>query len=279
MRLLTLAFALAFTQSHQSTAFEEMAQTERAFAQRAQEVSVHQAFIEFFADDAVSFQSGQPASAQAQMRQRPIQRRDPNVLFWWEPRYGDIAASGDLGWLTGPVRTGRRDVPGKVRHGNYASIWKRQPDGRFKVVIDIGTDPPGEVPFAAGLTRMPPAIRYTGDEIAPLARASLLAADRRFNIAARVSLAGAYANAAAAAIRIHRSGRLPVEGREAALTWVKSQPGITAESLYAETAASADLGYTWGSQDSGHYVRVWARDASGTWLVALDLSAPKPVAP
>lgn len=120
-----------------------MAAAERAFARRAQDVSVTQAFIEFFADDAVGFESGAAASAQAELRKRPVTPRDAQRLFWWEPRYGDVAASGDLGWLTGPVRMGRTDAPPeKVRHGNYASVRKRQPDGRFKVVIDIGLDPP-----------------------------------------------------------------------------------------------------------------------------------------
>jgi ketosteroid isomerase-like protein len=144
MRLIPLLLLLALPAASHPPAFEEMAAAERAFAQRAQEVSVQQAFIEFFADDAVSFQSGTPASAQAEMRKRPVQPRDPNVLFRWEPRYGDVAASGELGWLTGPVRSGRRDAADeKVRHGNYASIWKRQRDGRFKVIIDLGSDPPG----------------------------------------------------------------------------------------------------------------------------------------
>lgn len=258
-----------------------MADAERAFARLAQEVSVHQAFMEYFADDAVGFDSGQPASAQAAMRKRPVQPRDPNVLFWWEPRYGDIAASGDLGWLTGPARFGRKDAdPAKVRHGNYASIWKRQPDGRFTVIIDIGSDPPGEVPFAPGLIRMPLENRYTGGEIAPLARASLLVADRALNAAARTSAGAAFAKAAAPGIRVHRNGRLPVEGREAAVAWIATQPARTsAESLFVETAASSDLGYTWGSYDGGHYVRVWVRDSSGLWLVALDLEAPKPARP
>jgi ketosteroid isomerase-like protein len=275
MRFITIVLALTSAALAHPPAFEEMAEAERAFARRAQEVSVHQAFMEYFADDAVGFDSGQPASAQADMRKRPVQPRDPNLLFSWEPRYGDIAASGELGWLTGPARFGRKDDPAKVRHGNYASIWKRQADGRFKVVIDIGSDPPGEVPFAPGLTRMPLANRYEGHEIAPLARASLVAADRRLNAAARTSLSDAFAKAAAPAIRIHRNGRLPVEGREAALAWLATQPARTsAESLFAETAASGDLGYTWGSYEGGHYVRVWVRDAPGGWLVALDLDAP-----
>jgi len=270
---------LALTVPPDPAPFEEMANAERAFAQRAQEVSVHQAFMEFFADDVVGFQSGKPASWQADMRKRPVQRRDPNQLFWWEPRYGDIAASGELGWLTGPAKFGKKDDPSNIKHGNYASIWKRQPDGHFKVIIDIGTDPPGEVPFAPGLTRMPFPARYTGQEIAPLTRVSMQAADRAFNAAARASVAGAYQASAAPAIRVHRNGRLPVEGRDTVLAWAGTQPPITAESLYAETAASGDLGYTWGSYEKGHYVRVWVRDSEGAWHVALDLDAPKPPAP
>lgn len=297
---LTLAFALhqtaLFTIAARSrpnvpAALEEMAEAERAFARRAQEVSVLQAFIEYFADDAVGFQTGEPASAQVEMRKRPIEPRDPNVLFWWEPRLGDVSASGDLGWLTGPARFGRKDAEdGKVRHGNYASIWKRHPDGRFKVMIDIGTDPPGEVPFAPGLTRAAFERRYTGSEIGPLARASLARADRALNHEARTSLADAFAKAAAPAVRLHRNGRLPLEGRDAAVAWLRSQPALAAaESLYAETANSADLGYTWGSYQtaggsdgkprSGHYARVWVRDATATWRLVLDLDAPRPSRP
>jgi ketosteroid isomerase-like protein len=279
MRRITATLAVVLMSPAHPPAFEEMADAERAFAQRAQEVSVQQAFIEHFADDAVGFQSGKPASAQEELRSRPVRPRDPNQLFWWEPRYGDISASGDLGWLTGPVRMGRKDDPaGKIRHGNYASIWKRQPDGRFKVIIDLGAEPPGEVPFAPGLTRMPLESRYAGTEIAPLARASLLAADRSLNSVARTSVAQAFSAAAAPAIRVHRDGRMPLEGREAALKWFADRPPFAAESMYAETAASRDLGYTWGSSDAGHYVRVWVRDAAGRWLVALDLEAPRPPA-
>ena len=280
MRILILAFAFGLAAPQHPPAFDEMADTERAFARRAQEVSVRQAFIEFFADEAVAFQSGQPASAQSEMKKRPLDARDPNLLFIWEPRYGDIAASGELGWLTGPVRSGRKDEPGKIRHGNYASIWKRQADGRFKVMIDLGTDPPSEVPFAPGLTRMPFENRYAGSEIGPLAESSLLSADRELNAAGRTSMADAYARFAAPAIRIHRSGHLPFEGRDAAIAWLKTQPPRReAESLHAEAAKSADLGYTWGSYENGHYARVWVRDATAAWRLALDLDAPKPARP
>ena len=258
-------------------ALVEMADAERAFVQRAQEVGAKQAFLDYFADSAVGFDTGRPAPAKDAIRSYPDPPKDVKVLFWWEPRYGDIAASGELGWLTGPVRSAREDRNnGAVRHGNYASIWKRQPDGTFKVVMDVGVDPTAEVPFPEGFTRAPFENRYNGQDIAPLAQASLLAADRSLNSAARNSLADAYAAALAPAARLHRNGRLPVQGREDALEWLKTQePLIGGESLYAESARSADLGYTWGAYEGGHYVRVWVRNASGAWKVALDVTQPK----
>ncbi len=64
----------------------------------------------------------------------------PGVSLTWDPIRADIARSGDLGWTTGsfvsvsPAEDGseRRDT------GTYVSIWRRQADGTWKVVMDLG---------------------------------------------------------------------------------------------------------------------------------------------
>ncbi len=62
----------------------------------------------------------------------------------WAPVYGDISRAGDLGWDTGPlVFQGKNGAPD--RHGMFFSIWKRQADGQFKVVLDVGSDTPAAV--------------------------------------------------------------------------------------------------------------------------------------
>jgi hypothetical protein len=67
-----------------------------------------------------------------------------------------------------------------------------------------------------------------------------------------------------------------MQGRDEAVQWLQTQtPMKGGESLYAEAAKSADLGYTWGSYEGGHYVRVWVRESSGAWKVALDVTQPK----
>src|SRR5437867_1598722 len=129
-----------------ASALDEMVRTEQRFAARAFVVGWKQAFLEFFADNAVGFDGEQTAPAKDLFRKQPDPPKDRRLI--WEPRYGDIAASGDLGYLTGPVR---RIIPGQNNgqpfHSLYASVWKRQADGSFKVVMDMGVPTPGPVGF------------------------------------------------------------------------------------------------------------------------------------
>lgn len=65
---------------------------------------------------------------------------DPNSKLEWEPLRADIAASGDLGWTTGHYTstTTLEDGTTQVGQGRYVTIWRKQPDGSWKVVMDLG---------------------------------------------------------------------------------------------------------------------------------------------
>jgi hypothetical protein len=53
----------------------------------------------------------------------------------WTPESGSVAASGDLGFTFGPAWP--RSAPGPVPGGGrYFTVWKRQPDGRWRYVVD-----------------------------------------------------------------------------------------------------------------------------------------------
>jgi len=62
----------------------------------------------------------------------------------WAPVGADISASGDLGYTWGTYEFRSQDKEGKpaVEHGKYASIWKRQKDGNWKVALDMGNASP-----------------------------------------------------------------------------------------------------------------------------------------
>jgi ketosteroid isomerase-like protein len=264
-------------------ALTQMVEAERAFAARALVVGWKAAFLEHFADDAVGFANGQAALAKDQIRENP----DPpaGLELRWEPRFGDVAASGELGYLTGPVRN---ILPtrnnGRPRHSVYASVWKRQRDGAFKVILDVGIDTPSAAPFPAGFTRAAVANRFTGDydDTTP----PLGAADGVLNSALRSSPARAYRGRLAATARLHRPNVLPIVGEQNISRWLASQPSLAAsDTRYTEAARSGDLGYSWGTYavarrgrtaaQQGFYVRVWVRERSGQWKVAMDVLQPQ----
>jgi ketosteroid isomerase-like protein len=256
-------------------------EAERAFAQAATEKGIRDSFLEYFADDAIAFNPA-PVSATARLRSRPA-RPFSDYELRWEPRAGDIAASGELGWLTGPSTfVDHTDPNAKPQHGNYLSIWRRQGSGPWRVFIDVGSDPPQAVSFAPGFTRFPLGRRYAGG--APnAASAGLLEADNALNAQiAAVGSAEAYKSVTTGASRLHRSGFMPSIGSAAIAAWLKVHAAaMTASSGAADSARSGDLGYSYGTYQvsaptaqSGACVRVWQRDGSGKWIVVADVTQP-----
>ena len=266
----------------QNAALTEMVRTEQRFAARALAAGWKQAFLEYFADSAVGFDGEQALPAKEIFRKQPDPPKDRKLI--WEPRYGDIASSGDLGYLTGPVR---RIVPeqnnGQPFHSIYASVWKRQADGSFKVVMDFGVATPGPVTFADGFTPAKRTDVYAGRSTPEAAAKSLKDTDAALTNAARAAQADAYRGHLAQDVRFHRDEVMPIVGQDAVLTWLAGQPAYAAgETRFAETSIAGDLGYTYGTYtltgekgSRGFYVRIWTRGRDGVWRVALDVLQPQ----
>jgi ketosteroid isomerase-like protein len=261
-----------------------MADAERAFAASARELGVRDAFLKFLTADAVMFLPDPVAAHEGLVNSPSVPFADEPLT--WEPRLGDIAASGELGWLTGPsamavARGSDRDP----RHTNYLSVWKRQPDGAWRVIIDVGTRTPEEPPFAPGFNRFRMSERWASTAGSPGSAVPLGDADRALNDGlAQRGLRDGYAHVLMDATRFHRGGAMPVVGREAILERVASKEERYAGSLTrVETAASGDLGFSYGSYvlsgpapESGSYLRIWHRGANGDWYLVVDLAQRRP---
>ncbi|MGH8573395.1 MAG: YybH family protein, partial [Gammaproteobacteria bacterium] len=59
--------------------------------------------------------------------------REPAPPFSWKPEVIEVAESGNLAFSSGPVY----DAEGR-QFGNFNSIWRREPDGTWRVVFDKG---------------------------------------------------------------------------------------------------------------------------------------------
>ena len=262
---------------------QELYEAERAFVRLAAEKGFRDSFHEFFADDGIAF-NPHPFRVRIALAGQPATPAPMGAD--WAPVYGDVSAAGDLGWNTGPlVYAGRDGKPD--RHGMFFSVWKRQPDGRFKVVLDVGSDTPSAV---VPLDEPPhsswrPGLGATSSVDVAAARTELLAVERGFLADSAAKGNGhAYAARLADEARVHRPGVMPVVGSAALGEWAAAQDAkFRGEPLFADVARSGELGYSWGSYErigdapeAGYYSRVWKKDAAGDWRIVMDTVSPLP---
>lgn len=264
-------------------------EAEHAFAQYSIEHGMKEAFLRFAAPDGVIFRRGPVNAIEAWTQVTPA---PAGLLTWW-PAYADVSRAGDLGYTTGPYEF--REKPSDARPagtGHYFTVWRRQPDGSWKFVLDLGIR--HAAPAAPETTlQYPPSLRKNAGTPAPIAGdagASLLAAERSLSEEAATKGAGAALLARAdAGLRLYRWNSLPFVGREAAGNALKAATGlVTWKPSKADAAASGDMGYAYGTyevrakpadekpSEQGNYARVWKREG-GAWRVVLEVT--NPVAP
>jgi len=73
----------------------------------------------------------------------PLLDREGSVSLRWSPASAVVATSGDLAYTLGTYRLERRGQDGRVQAatGDYVTVWRRDPDGRRRAVVDSGTPP------------------------------------------------------------------------------------------------------------------------------------------
>ena len=98
-------------------------------------------YMSYYAEDAIEVPNGREAiHGKANIANTMGFLNDKNNRLTWTPVDAGIAQSADLGWTSGTYEFRSVDKEGKpiVEHGKYTSIWKKQPDGNWKVVLDMG---------------------------------------------------------------------------------------------------------------------------------------------
>jgi uncharacterized protein (TIGR02246 family) len=115
---------------------EQVRRTEQAFAKTMADRD-HAAFTSFLASDALFVAPTRVLRGSKEVAAGWKRFFDgPQAPFSWEPDQVQVLDSGTLALSSGPVR----DPSGK-RVGTFNSIWRREPDGKWKIVIDHGCPP------------------------------------------------------------------------------------------------------------------------------------------
>jgi ketosteroid isomerase-like protein len=281
MCLAVFASATRAQQASRVKQLDELADAERAFAAFTFKEGFRDGFIKFFADDGIGF-GPHPERTREKLMKAPPPTGPRKVVFNWAPMFGDISDAGDLGYTTGPVLyTDVTENPRPPRHGMYFSVWQKQQDGTWKVVVDMGVSPPNAV--ARIDTKFTAASAVGRRTTKPTAGDDYRQLDRNLSDSiAKTSPAAAYGTVLDKQFRVHRNGLMPITDRKdlaAALAQTRF------ELIDGKVASSGDLAFTYGKYetindpkgaDSGYYVHVWRRDASSKWRLVADVQNPLP---
>lgn len=130
---LVLLAAVCLTAQTNASRAGQVRQAEMAFAKTMADRD-HAAFTTFLADEAIFVSAKRTLRGAKEVAAGwKTFFTGPEAPFSWEPDAVEVLDSGTLALSSGPVRD-----PAGRRIGTFNSIWRREADGKWRVVIDHG---------------------------------------------------------------------------------------------------------------------------------------------
>ena len=134
------AYILFFSCNTKNTAIESvdyktlLLDTDRSFSKLSEQKGTKFALIQFIDNKGILLRPASTPIIGGQAINYISQLYDSTFTMTWEPKGGDVAKSGDLGFTYGlySVKPIEKDT---IYYGTYVSIWKRQADGKWKFVL------------------------------------------------------------------------------------------------------------------------------------------------
>jgi ketosteroid isomerase-like protein len=254
---------------------QEVISAERNFAKMSREKSTRAAFLDNLAADAVLFAQGQPVNGQ-ELWQR---RKENNSLLDWWPVFADISIASDLGYTTGPFKFfNSREEKNPTATGYYSTIWKKQPDGAWKVVTDIGIGLQDPAVFQEAVSIS--TIKGTTAE-AGTAKSEIELMENSYHEILKNKFASVDQSYLAKEFRVHRNLVTPITMAGDLQRLNESGKIFLFERTNIGMSGSGDLAYTLGkvkissektpdTLQQANYMRVW-KNIDGKWMIILDV--------
>ncbi len=280
-------------QTEREKALASLVEAERAFSRTSDEKGIPAAFLAWLAPDAIVYR---PMPVEGRPVYEKMDPANPAHLIW-EPEVAEIAASGEMGYTSGPYRLSPRRGDEPTRFGRYVSVWKKQPDGAWRVFLDIGVQhdkPASASPITTVATPRVPA------DVAALSPEALRDEERAVGhregqFESRVGGHGyrkALAEFAAEDVRVYRPGRFPSVGKDRIKDLIPPSAGTVNPGskqrqgrFQALVAWSGDVACTYGTSEYAKtspdvetvsFLKIWRKDRSGVWKICLDIEIPVP---
>ncbi|HEY2376915.1 MAG TPA: DUF4440 domain-containing protein [Gemmatimonadaceae bacterium] len=135
---------LALPRGRRADAVSQVREADSAFALAADLQGTGIAFASFVAPQGVVFSGSEIVIGTDAVRALYDEQQRAGGTLNWRPVYADAVESGDLGWTVGEYVFTGRGANGSVvqRFGKYLTIWKKQPGGEWRFVVDGGNQSP-----------------------------------------------------------------------------------------------------------------------------------------
>ena len=289
--LFTLASVSFAQEPKQKTPLQQMVLTEQSFSKTAEVKNTRDAFMEFIADDGLLFRPG-AVNGKKWMNEHPAPPPPDGKrpLLAWQPAFAGMAAAGDLGFTTGPWEA-KGDIKDAkpVGYGHFVTLWKKQSDGNWRFVVDLGIQHPDSGgPLTIWDVKDTDSSKNFKTVDVASATEVLLQRDRAYgDEVSKSSLASSFHAFASKDTRLYLPDHQPYIGRDLSEKALESRKGaVKYQPIGGDVSKSDDLGYTHGTYEradpvdptkveKGSYVRIWKKHGNA-WQIVLDVTNPHP---
>jgi ketosteroid isomerase-like protein len=120
---------------------QSLLEADRAFAAKARTDGAAAAFADFMAEDGKLLGAADEPVEGTQAIYDVMALLPDNAEIAWTPVEAVVADSGELGFTWGSYRLIAPGADGEmvVETGRYLTVWRRDAQGRWRGVLDIGT--------------------------------------------------------------------------------------------------------------------------------------------
>jgi ketosteroid isomerase-like protein len=273
--------SLMAQQPDSTSALFSMREAEQNFAKASIMYGRNAAFVENFAEESVLFTDKWITKG----KQFSKDRKAAPIVLKWEPEYMDIAESRDFGFSTGPweAQEYRPGTP-PLFTGYFLTVWKKQADGTWKVILDGGGTTPAKkdqnhifsFPVGADKPVLNPPVLNIG-----LLSKEIIDRENQFQINwTKSPIPSTYALFLAQKSRMQLSGHIPTTNTDTINTLISHfDKNLIWKSSGSGAATSGDMGYTYGILEiqgnselvKGHYVRIWKKQPGANWKIEMEM--------
>lgn len=259
-------FAVAQKQS-----LDDVLNTERSFAAYSVAHGTKDAFLKYLDSTGIVFEKGKAVNG----IEAWSKKENGTGVLNWHPVFGGISASGDLGFTTGPWTFQPKSVNDSVvARGQYSTVWKKNKNGEWKFIVDIGVNQTPVFDDAA---------YHIADEtikFVPGTWNNLLNKEEKFIRQTKDADANQRRKAyeqvlSKTAFFLNRNGSLPTVQTNTLGQALQNMPHVIEYTIDGSGISEAgDLGYVYGTSvfnnKTENYLRIWRREGI-EWRLVLEV--------